>query len=465
MEAKSFRNIIVGAGPCGLSAVEALLDNNTDPNSILIIDPNIDRPILKAHLIDKNISQRAVELKRNKGAKSSHLNEDHGGSVRQSDFWGASHFPPVNFDSSQWGGGTRNINQVINQVASTLKISENLEDYLDQKQLMKSKITTDLKQKKIAQEIENAPKSPFKHSLLSINIVPGELNTCKNSGQCFQKCPTQAFWNATSHLSTLRFKYPGLNVLSEKVTKILSKTKEIEISPSKKITYSRLYLAAGPVNSYELLKKSELLSEFHKMKNTPVIMVPFLGPKTTKNDFFSSVVCCDLVLPQFRNKNLVGFTQLYFATHELSSNILSTLPKILLIALRKVSNLTFYQIFKRIGIAMIFGGESLDGLSERETIAKMKINLKHVRKTLPKFKLFPFMFIKKTAFKGDSYHVGALYDERYPLSSKNLNQSAIALEKHSIYLVDALGLPQIPPGPHTFSSMVIGRMTVKDSLR
>ena len=254
MKTHSFRNIIVGAGPCGLSAVEALLDNSTDPNSILIIDPNIDRPISKANQVNKNIAQRATELMRNKGAKSTYLYENHGGSVRQSDFWGASHFPPINFDSSY--GGTRNINQVIKQVAATLKINENLEDYLDEKQLTKSKIATNPKQKKIAQEIENAPNSPFKHSLLSINTAPGEFNTCKKSGLCFQKCPTQAFWNATSHLSALRFKYPGLNVISEKVTHIISNTKEIEISSSKKFTYSRLYLAAGPVNSFELLKKS-----------------------------------------------------------------------------------------------------------------------------------------------------------------------------------------------------------------
>jgi hypothetical protein len=463
MKTNSFRNIIVGAGPCGLSAVEALLDNNTDPNSILIIDPNIDRPASKATRIDKNIAQRATELMRYNGAKSKYLFEDHGGSVRQSDFWGASHFPPINFDSSHWG--TRNVNQVINQVADTLNINEDLVDYFGQKQLTNSTIARNPTQKKIAQEIENLPNSPFKHSLLSINTTPGELNTCKKSGLCFQKCPTQAFWNANSHLSVLKFKYPSLNILSEEVTRILSNTKEIEISSSKKITYSRLYLAAGPINSFKLLKKSELLSEAHKIKNTPVIMIPFLGPRTTKNDFFNSVVCCDLVLPQYKDKNLVGFSQLYFATHELTSNILSTLPKILLIALRKVPNSIFYQIFNRIGIAMIFGRESLDGLSKRETITQMKINLKYVRETFPKFKLFPLMFIRKTAFEGESYHVGSLYDERYPLSSKNLNQSAIDLQKYSIYLVDALALPQIPPGPHTFSSMVIARMTVQDLLK
>ena len=320
-------------------------------------------------------------------------------------------------------------------------------------------------QKKIAQEIENAPNSPFKHSLLSINTTPGEPNNCKKSGLCFQKCPTKAFWNANSHLSELKLKYPSLSIISEKVTRILSNTKEIEISSNKKITYSRLYLAAGPINSFKLLKKSELLSDMHKIKNTPVIMIPFLGPRTTKNDFFNSIVCCDLVLPQYKDKNLVGFSQLYFATHELTSNILSTLPKIFLIVLRKIPDSIFYQIFNRIGVAMIFGSQSLEGLSKRETITHMKINLKYVRKTLPKFKLFPIMLIRKTAFNGKSYHVGSLYDERNPLSSKNLNQSAVDLKKHSIYLVDSLALPQIPPGPHTFLSMVVGRMTVQDLLK
>jgi hypothetical protein len=462
VKANSFRNIIVGAGPSGLSVVEALLDNDTDPSSILIIDPNIDRPLSKATRIDKNIAQRATELMKNNGAKSKLLNKDYGYPVRQSDFWGASHFPPINLDSSQWR--TQNVNRAINQVAAMLNINENIQDYLVHQQPTSSAIARNPTQKKIAQEIENAPNSPFKHSLLSINTKPGELNACKKSGLCFQKCPTQAFWNAHSHLSALKLKYPSLNILSEKVTHILSNTKEIKTSSSKKITYSRLYLAAGPINSFELLKKNELLSEVHKMKNTPVIMIPFLGPRTTKNDFFDSVVCSDLVLPQYEDKSLVGFSQIYFATHELTSNMLSTFPKIFLIALGKVPNAIFYQIFSRIGIAMIFGSESPDGLSKRETIIQMKDNLKYVRKTLPKFNLFPFTFIRKTAFKGESYHVGSLYDERYPSSSKNLNQSAMDLQKHSIYLVDALALPQIPPGPHTFSSMVIGRMTVQNLL-
>ena len=34
-----------------------------------------------------------------------------------------------------------------------------------------------------------------------------------------------------------------------------------------------------------------------------------------------------------------------------------------------------------------------------------------------------------------------------------------------IYLIDALALPLIPPGPHTFSAMVTARLTVQESLQ
>jgi ferredoxin len=459
-----YEYVIVGAGPCGLSALEELLDHGIDAKSILVIDPNIETNSTISIDQGKKSNIGALGNRRNNGSKFANLSTLTTKAIfPESNFWGASHFPPVNAKTHMLR--TQKINTATLKTSTMLNLSGSIEDFMNLKQSGTKKIRQSLQRKEVANHLVNAENSPFFHSLLSINSIEDDIDKCDYSGLCFRGCPTNAFWTASAHLNKILLSNVELNTISDTVVRIFTQENQLEVSSGKKIAYSKLYLGSGPKSSYAILRESNLISNTHKMKNSPVIMVPFFGPKTSFADFSKSFVCCDIILPQYENEDLVGFTQVYFSTFELARNILSTLPKYLNNIEKVISEKFLFLVFKRIGIAMIFGTEQEENRSAKMIQLTMRKNLKYIKNVFPKFRLTPFLIIKKLAINGDSYHIGSIYDTNIESKPEKSNMTVSTLRKDHIYLIDALALPLIPPGPHTFSAMVTARLTVQESLQ
>ena len=293
---------------------------------------------------------------------------------------------------------------------------------------------------------------------------------CKLSGFCLSGCPNNAIWS--SRVSLLKMMEnkdltikASLRVVG--VEEINERVKVSIVGHDGKISFmecDQLFLAAGPISTFEILANSNLVPNSIKLVDSAMTIVPMISlrhlifSKTPKRALTSDFI-------RFRyGGSKVAFAQLYPP-----SNFLA--PKIRFFANRILKNKRFgLFVFRFISVAMIYQAgvdsksikieamKTQNGLENSLIFSPQGFNRKIrlpivTRMEFLKKGLLPFMSLKKIAPAGTGIHYGSTLPTVNVSKPFTTDSMGLLNGCNRINVVDGSILPEIPAGPITLSLM------------
>ena len=465
----SYKYVIIGFGPSGLSVLDQLLSSGVRPQEIAIIGMQeskhkIEEYVNPFHKSSQSAISRGKELKTygiaKKGVDTRTLE---GPTESLASYWGASHLPPI-FLGREYSAffPRRNIKNAVEANAKMFQIHEVKQGKFIEEFPTCNEVASDNSRKRIAREWVENLETGFIHSRLSIGGHRYSNVGCASSGKCFQVCPSGAFWSPIKELNILIQKNPNVNVIYGQVTEIDTVKKSISIITSPSVSFENLFLCAGSKNSIKILRASKVVAEEINFRYTPVLMFPFLVSKVDENDYNSTHVLADLLLPTIEEQKLKSLTQIYLPTENLAANIFSKLPKVLLKFLDLLPSQAINLIACRIGIAMCFFEDVPSGDSRKSVLRSLRSPSGDLKKNLNFVEARLIQKIKVVALDGLSHHTGSVYLKSDPMNRGLNSEIFVKLREQGVYLADGLALTRIPPGPHTNTICVLARCLVME---
>ena len=471
---------IIGCGPTGLAACHELLSLGFEPRDILLIDSNApesdeSRPksVIESLTVLGSFRSSSKNGPFKKPNSKNLMENDYGqsSSVPQSNahVWGASCLPIpswdcyANFERSdltekyatsidRWGVHAEVDSLVEHFPVSSEKIN----------QLIRKRLSNDFAIECQKRGIVGG------HSRLAISN--SEDNSCKYCGKCLQGCPNDVPWNPEQELRSLVRDYPNLGVLKNTVRRVLLEGKQptVIFESGQKLSFEQIFLAAGWRQTIRIIDGEMSPKKTNSLMQSTVIMRAFyLDEPIEDESFYDSFSYHDSVLsipPRSVSDN--GFiAQIYFPTAELAGRIASNFPHFSHKAIEFILEREFkwnLNIFKRIGIAMIFseGGKWTSNKNDIQEIES---------KTIPRIaealhliggRVIPGA--RQTLDQGRSEHVGS-WEPLRTFSLKLLNddnRNTLVIPK--ILPIDTTLLPFVPPGPHTAVAASLSRIVVSE---
>jgi hypothetical protein len=470
-EYPNFRFAIVGFGPAGLSVLDQLLSSGVSPHDIAIIGMKESIEINRGHSElgrepTRDPILRAWELKafgiEKKGVDTTSLK---GPTESLASYWGASHLPPVFLGSEYDPFFPRsNIEKAIASNSKMLQIHEVKQEKFVEELPTCGEMMSTIPRKEIASIWAGNAECNFIHSRLSIGGHRQSIIGCSSLGTCFQNCSSGAFWSPQRELEYLLQDNPDVSVFFGKVSEIDSRKKLVLLEDSFSIPFEKLFLCAGPRNSIDILRVSNMISADVNFRYSPVIMYPFLVSKVSQDDYRESHVLADLLLPSIEERRIQSLAQIYFPTENLAANVFSKLPSVFLCMLSLLPIRARDHISRKIGIAMCFLEDVPSGISRKAILKPLKRPFCELKRQMKFVNARLIHVIKVLALDGSSHHTGSIFSTLEP-NSRGLNSDAfIRLKQQGIYLADGLALIRIPPGPHTNTVCVISRCLVMEAV-
>ncbi len=464
---RRFKYLIVGFGPAGLSTLDQLLLSGVPASDIAVVGPRQSVEIKSkldserdANLENSNSKKTGV---RKQGIDTSQLD---GPGESLANYWGASHLPPISLGQRYFDFfPAEDIKAAILSTAQMLGIQAEEQTKLAKYFPICGEEVGKTYRKEIARKWVSGSKNSFVHSRLSIGGHRDALQRCENSSLCFHECPSGAFWTPRLEFGYITKKNPGLTVLFGTAVTIGLNEKILSMLDSQEYSFEHLFLCAGPKNTIKILEASKITTEVIGFHYTPVVMQPFLVRPICKSDYEKTHVLADLLLPLVDQDKITSLVQMYFPTDNLTSNILSKIPRMGLFLIGLTPSFLKSMVFRRIGIAMFFLKSVQYGTKPKTILRIQKGAAKNLQTQLRLVDSKLVKRIKVLAIDGASHHTGSIFLGS-DTSKSGLNSDIFRdLEKNGIYLADGLALVEIPPGPHTNTVCVVSRCLVLKVLK
>lgn len=472
---------LVGLGPCGLNALNQLLNSGVAPDDIVLIDPIVSRtaalPIPKR--VRSLTAREAYLWSRKNGALSKHSMAQ-GMDVNlalskvtkaPSYSWGASCLPPPK--SPAWSDlwESPDFEESLRETMSFLNVQAEV-DSLSLEYPLTGESLGSLPRKAQSLEIVSAgvgsDSLSIGNSRLALNAA-----TCIGCGRCFQSCPVHSPWSPATSLASQMIEFGGLTLIKDSVSQISQTNRgvQLDLRSGQSIGLEQVIVAAG---SFETVKLVSNPNANHSeisggLQQSPVVMVPLIFRNSVKPAVNSSGwVYHDLV---FAERNLSSpaenveplLAQVYLPSPELTGRILSLIPGgiggfIVRDGEPEASTTPGSWLAERLGIAMVFlPGQSFGPVS-RVTKERLGRFLRSLQTEIGRHDVLVARPVKRWLLSGASHHVGAWEGFKDYLSSEVLRSSAT---DRRIWPADTAVLPFIPAGPHTVTAAAIARLVAQ----
>ena len=307
------------------------------------------------------------------------------------------------------------------------------------------------------------------------NATLGEQTGCTLCGACMSGCNYGAIFSTERRIEQL-ISEGKINVFAGIVDRISSNNDlfkvsctSIDLKSTFNITSSFVFLAAGSIASTAILMKSGIIPDHATLRETQVAYLPILVPGSAASQ--RSQYSLAQVFVESRN-GLASDSSFHMSIYEPSDEWPQRIK-----TLRPILGRLFSWVLRRYVIAGIcFLPSSLSGrlhlqLSELElvkvsternsqTIREFKSRLRGYRRRLSLAGVIPMVEFAEFPSVGSSFHVGVLeVDGRRCLKEDGSTNLGMGL-----HVVDGTALQVLPTGPVTLSIMVNATMIVNRAL-
>lgn len=313
-------------------------------------------------------------------------------------------------------------------------------------------------------------------SRLAVETGTHNVSGCVYCNKCISGCPSNLIWNTKDlnfHAKYLKLRVTNLN---ESSSGIGIKAVDLQGNPYTLNDFEKVFLAAGPLESFRILASSSIVSDTSILKDSatfflPLLALPKLG-KSHQNSFGLSQLFI-----RFNKNESSPATQ--YQLYEYSEDLIVRAKKVLPFG-KIIPNSLLRFFLKRMLVAIGYlDGEyspsiqmclledgsllsALDstGKSFKERNQYVKLAIKRFSNHAWKCGLLPIPFLTQIAVPGEGVHFGSWL----PMGDK-ADLLGRPIGSQNIHVVDSSVLPSIAPGPITFTVMANAMRIAKEAVK
>jgi hypothetical protein len=467
---------VIGSGPSGWVVAQKLIDLG---HNLTIFDPalNAESSISSLDVVNKKLlagkllhgsdfPYRAFPhgpLMKEEGTKTLTSYAQGGLSL----VWGATMLPYCEADIKSWPIDVTQLMSGYKYVSQKIPLSSR-KDALSEKYVNFSSQEPLLASPRIDKIIENltsisSPEVLIGYSRLAVKVSTLKSQGCFYCGQCLTGCPSDFIWHAPKIGSSEQVGYIENRVISIKETsdEVFITSVNVEGKVDESGPYDKVFLGAGPIESFRILATSNLVSKTAVIKDSATFFIPVLLSKSfgippekaiTLSQAFMRIEAGILPAAQI---------QLYEYSDDLIGRARKTLP-----FGRFIPSFIFRSVLRRmvVGIGYLDSQASTPmniSLEDNQDVRISADNLsivrhrKRVRPYIQSFsrhsKLFgirPLFLLTKFSRPGEGVHYGSWL----PMGiGADLLGRPTGVKR--IHVIDSSVLPSIPAGAITFTIM------------
>jgi ferredoxin len=473
------RVAIIGCGPTGLAACQELLELGYDPKHINLIDVNqseVKETIqtytgksLTIHESFKSSSTNGSFKKpSSQNLKKSRFYGDLNIPISSAHVWGSSCLPLANWTRFS-SFNSPELSEKYSKTISRWGVHAQ-SDSLEKDFILTSEITDELKRKSIAESFSaGCTKGNIAGGHSRIAMFDSQSQRCYYCGNCLQGCPTSVPWNPSKELNNLITEFPALKIISGKVVKVKidEKNPNVVFQDGKILQFDQVFVAAGWRQTPRMLRNNHSESDYSKelLQSTVILRAFVLNDPVDDTDFYNSFSYHDSVvsIPPISDTSSGYLAQIYFPTTELAGRVASISPKIFHDAISAVLLRNYkwnLNIFKRIGVVMIFAEGGEWNPTKNEILKIERSTIPEIRKALRLVGGHVIPGVRQTLTKGNSEHVGSWEPFRKEARQLLNMEEKANLKLPKVLPIDTTLLPIVPPGPHTAIAASLARIAI-----
>ena len=303
-----------------------------------------------------------------------------------------------------------------------------------------------------------------------------DVNGCYYCGSCLNGCPGSFIWSTLNE--KLNVTHLKLRVLSlcEIQNKVSISGLTIDNQLVKNLNFDKVFFGFRPCRKFRILATSKMVPMEAILQDSAMFYTPIYAPKKLKNIKENSFALSQIFIHlKFNKSKNVSMYQLYDFSESLVERTRS-LNRFTRVVPKRLYRIVLKRMMISIGYLNSKDSPSIemklkaDGdveiilskvgrdLNFRNNLIK-KSNLELTKK-FREIGMLPITFLNKKAFPGEGVHYGAWL----PMGKKSdlLGRPNKCI---NIHVVDSSILPNIPPGPVTYTLMANAIRIVEDSLQ
>jgi hypothetical protein len=466
---------VIGTGPTGWATTKKLLELG---HKVTILDTSLEesdpyksfieskKPTEKKLFFGSDLPYRYFPY----GSGSENLGVKTVSSFNQGGLslvWGATMLPYSKLDLVNWPFMESELKAHFQSLTSWIPItgerdglSEVYEDFISRHSFIPSE--------KILRILESTTniQGTFVIGSARLAVETGTLDAmgCYYCNSCLAGCPGSFIWSTVNErLDTLRIKM-RVTHLSEGEKLVHVKGITIEGHTLNDLTFDKVFIAAGSIESFRLLASSNLVSNQQELKDSAMFFLPiYIPPKFGRSNTNSFALSQIFIRLKGKSSTNSAFYQIYDFSDQIVEKARSSFffgklfPKILFkfILQKMVIGIGYLDGLDSPSIQMILRDDGTVSLSLSKTGKSLKsrnLEIRSVNRSLSnhlkRLKIYPLSSLCRYALPGEGVHYGAWL----PMGEKSdlLGRPTGCL---NIHVVDSTILPSISPGPITFTVM------------
>lgn len=381
--------------------------------------------------------------------------------------WGATMLPYSQSDIEDWPIRISDLDAGYSYIAEKLPISGRIDQlsqvynsYFSRQPILLSHRTRRIME---SYELSPPPSMVLGASRLAVETGNSEHSGCVYCARCLTGCPFGKIWRSDPITSShVRYQF-GFRVLRiERVgSELILCTIDEDGNVSNLGPFDKIFLAAGPVESFRILSTSKMVKSEAQMLDSATFFLPFVSkirfsPKEQSRNTLSQVF-----IRLLQDRSPSSHLQLYDYSDDLIRRAKGVLPGGGSIPDWFLSSV-LHQLLVGIGyldskvsprIDMRLGEDgnvflSCNSLEERTAVHEIDKILKGSVRAFRSLGLYPLKFLLKLAQPGTGVHSGGWL----PMGSQtDLLGQPDGLK--GVHVVDSSVLPSIPAGAITFTIM------------
>ena len=478
---------IIGSGPSGWAVYAELSQAG---HHVTLIDADLHEHDKRASLDEE--SNLKINKKLNFGSDLAYRKFPVGPIQRKSEVnplssftkgglslvWGATMLPYSKSDTKDWPISISALNPYYSKISNLIPISGNNDDlnaeygqFISRRNIFPSQRIIRILER---YKIRKSHKSIMGLSRLAVETGTSDKPGCFYCNKCITGCKDGFIWTSLNKINSDDFL--GIRVLNvrESKDKVLVSGVDKSGNPVHDVSFDKIYIAAGSLESFRILATSGLVGTEAKLKDSATFFLPLLASRgigsASSNSFALSQLFIKILLSSQPYSNQF---QLYEYSHDLlarakefsiigrilPSFILRFALKRMLVAIGYLDGEQSPTIKMRLlddGSIDLTLDDSGVSLSQREK--NIKNSVSELRHEILPLGMIPISILRINSKPGEGVHSGGWLS-----MGENANLLGVPNGCTNIHVVDSSVLPSIAAGPITFTVMANAMRIAKES--
>jgi choline dehydrogenase-like flavoprotein len=392
--------------------------------------------------------------------------------------WGATMLPYSNSDLKDWPIHISDLDPYFSKISKLIPISGMKDDlsreygeFISRRNIFPSQ--------RIIRVLEKYKSRKSQKSIMGIARLAVETGTSDQSGcyycnKCITGCKDGFIWTSLNTIGSENFIGMRVIKIREQKERVLVSGIDKLGSPMNDISFDKIYIAAGALESFRILATSGLVDTKTKLRDSATFFLPLLASRrlgsANTNSFALSQIFLKLLSSSNNNPNQY---QLYEYSEDLLNRAKAINPII-----RIIPNFVLRLIMKRILVAIGYlDGEqspsikmqllddgnvdlTLDesGVSFMQREKVIRRSIKELSSELLPLGLRPISMLKINSQPGEGVHSGG-----WLRMGEKASLLGVPIGCSNIHVVDSSILPSIAAGPITFTVMANAMRIARES--